>query len=95
MATRIIEYNSRDHRMPVFEGPSITEQTALVATSTSQQSAAFNAGTNMVCVQSDESVYVKFGENPTATGNCYRINAGGEYVVRVNQGGGLKVAVKL
>jgi hypothetical protein len=94
MATRIIEYNSKDVRMPVIDTMSVTEQTPLTATGTSAQSAALNAATNLVCVQSDEAVYVKLGESPIATTACYRLQAGGEQFFRVPQGAAYKVAVR-
>ena len=81
MATRIIEYGDkrRGDSFPVVPSTTkITAQTPLTATGTSAQSAAFNAATNMVCIQSDEAVYVNIGSNPTATTSDYRIQAGSE-----------------
>jgi hypothetical protein len=81
MATRIIEYcaPARGDGYPVVPaGRKVTAQTALTATGTSQQSAAFASNTRIVGVQSDEAVYVAFAANPTATTNDYRLQAGTE-----------------
>jgi hypothetical protein len=48
----------------------------------------------MVCVQSDEAVYLAFGTNPTATTNGYRLQAGGEQFFTVDVGKSWKVAVR-
>jgi hypothetical protein len=95
MATRIIEYGDkrRTDSFPVVPSTTkITAQTPLTANGTSAQSAAFNAATNMICVQSDEAVYVNIGTNPTATTSDYRIQAGGEQWFDVVAG--QKVAVR-
>jgi hypothetical protein len=81
MATRIIEYCAparRDGYPVVPAGRKIVAQSALTATGTSQQSAAFARNASMVCVQSDEAVYVAFAASPTATTSDYRLQAGGE-----------------
>jgi hypothetical protein len=84
MATRIIEYGGveRNDALPIVP-MAIVSQTALTATGTSAQSAATSSGTDFVCVQSDEAVYVAVGSNPTATANDYRIPAGGEQFFEV------------
>ena len=96
MATRIIEYGGADRNdgLPVIPSRQfITAQTPLTATATSAQSAAFNLGTTLVCVQSDEQIYVRVGTaNPTATTSNYRIAAGGEAYFSVN--GGDRVALR-
>jgi hypothetical protein len=94
MATRIIEYSCKDRSMPLIEAPATVAQTPIVATGTSAQSSAFADSTNVVCVQSDEAVYVKFGENPTATTSDYRIQGGGEQFFHVPRATSLKVAVR-
>jgi hypothetical protein len=97
MATRIIEYQEVARRDPfplVPEENKLTAQTAITATGTSAQSSAFAASTRIVCVQSDEAVYVAFGTNPTATANDYRLQAGGENFFAVARGQSWKVAVK-
>lgn len=68
MATRIIEYGGADRTdgLQVIPAVNVT-QTALTASASSAQSAAFNAGTGLVCIDSDEAVHVAFGSNPTAT----------------------------
>ena len=57
----------------------LLEQAALTATGTAANSAAVSSPTcRLVCVQSDEQIYVKVGSAPTATTNSYRLAAGGE-----------------
>jgi len=95
MATRIIEYGGRGMASDFAVVPSnqrTASQAAITATGTSAQSSAFNTGTSIVCVQSDEAVYVLFGSNPTATTNDYRLQAGGEQFFAVSPG--WKVAVR-
>ncbi len=95
MATRIIEYGGADRSdgLPVVPSrQKVTAQAAMTATAVSQQSAAFAQGTTLVLVQSDEQVYVSFGESPTATTNDYRIAAGGEQFFSVKDGH--KVAIR-
>jgi hypothetical protein len=95
MATRIIEYCSAgNHIHTLVPGPAIVEQAALTASGTSQQSAAFSARTNVVCIDTDEKIYVRFGENPTATTNSRTIPAGGSMDFHVVGGAGLKVAIR-
>jgi hypothetical protein len=98
MATRIIEYGG-----PGVWGPSfnivpaeqrVVSQSALTATGTSAQSAAFNAATGLVLVQSDEAIYVLLGANPTATTDNYRIQAGNEQFFSIPGGQSWKVAVR-
>jgi hypothetical protein len=98
-ATRIIEYGFPTTKggYPLLPaGQKITAQTPITATGTSAQSAAFNVATNMVCVQSDEAVYVAFGASPTATTSDYRLQAGQEqcWDLTPNGGAGWKVAVR-
>jgi hypothetical protein len=50
----------------------------MTASGTSQQSPATSPGTNMICVQSDETIHVARGANPTATTDNYKIKAGNE-----------------
>lgn len=94
MATRIIEYGELDPRFPTIV-PSVNKvvaQSAMTATSSSAQSSAFNVGTAMVIVQSDEAIKVAFGSSPTATDNDYKIQANGEQAFIVTPG--WKVAIK-
>lgn len=89
MATRIIEYagKRRTDAFPVVPSTAkVTAQTAITATGASAASGAFNAATNLVCIQSDEAVYVNIGAAPTATVNDYRIQAGGEQWFDVDAG---------
>jgi hypothetical protein len=96
MATRIIEYDTSGRLIPsLLPAPSIVDQTPITATVTSAQSAAFNAATNIVVVDSDEKIHVKFGENPTATTSCITIPAGGSRCFEVVEGVGIKVAVRI
>jgi hypothetical protein len=97
MATRIIEYGGdfQPHYSVVVPSDQfVTEQTALTATGTSQQSAAVSNDTTIVCVQSDEAVYVRVAANPTATTNSYRLQAGGEQFFKVSPRASWKVAVR-
>jgi hypothetical protein len=95
MATRIIEYCSAgNHIHTLIPGPAIVEQTPITATTTSAQSAAFSARTNVVCIDSDEKVYVRFGENPTATTSSRVVPAGGSLDFHVTPGTSLKVAIR-
>jgi hypothetical protein len=98
MATRIIEFLPLDPSAigaPIVPaGNLVTEQTALTTTTSPTPSAVFDARTGLVCIQSDEAVYVKFGTNPTATVNSYRIQAGQEQFFLVPAGQGQKVSVR-
>lgn len=76
MAVRILESAPIGDRFPVRRGEIVTAQTAITATSTSAQSAAFNALTGIVHVQADEAVHVAFGASPTATTAHFKIAAG-------------------
>jgi hypothetical protein len=93
MATRIIEYATTEaaNRRTVVPQASVV-QSAMTATTTSAQSAAFGDGTNMILVQSDEAIYVRVGNNPTATTDNYKIQAGGEQFF--SAGAGQKVAIR-
>ena len=96
MATRIIEYGGRSMGdYPVIPACQyVTEQAALTATATSQQSAAFNVATKLVIVDSDEQVYVALGSNPTAATTSLRIPAGQRAEFAVPGNGTWKVAVR-
>ncbi len=93
MATRIIEYGGKDRAdsLPIVP-PAIRSQTAMTATGASAQSAATGLDCDMVCVQSDEAIYVAVGANPTATANDYRIAAAGEQFFDIRPGD--KVAIR-
>jgi hypothetical protein len=98
MATRILEFGGTGHLGPSFPvvpaGQRVTVQSAMTATSTSAQSAAVNAATSLVCVQSDEQIYVLVASNPTVTNDNYRIPAGGEQWFSLPLNSGWKVAIK-
>jgi hypothetical protein len=98
MATRIIEYGGSSMlgaAYPVIPSDQfVTAQSAMTATGTSAQSAALNNATGLVLVQSDEQIYVKVGNNPTAATDHYRIAAGGEQFFAVQFGQGWKVAIR-
>lgn len=98
MATRILEFEGdfRDSSLAAIVPMTqlITEQSAMTATGTSAQSSALGGATTFICVQSDEAVYVELGTNPTATGNSYRLQAGGEQFFAVAHGLSWKVAIK-
>ena len=95
MATRIIEYGGRGRAdgFPVIPADlKVVEQTPITATTTSAQSAAFNAATSLVCIDSDEDVYVTFGTNPTATTSSRKVYAKMPADFSVQPG--MKVAVR-
>ena len=98
MATRILEYGGTGRLgysyAVVPHDEYVTSQSAITATGTSAQSAAVNAGTGLVLVQSDEAVYVALGTNPLATTNDYRIQAGQEQYFSVVPNASWKVAVR-
>lgn len=93
MATRILEYDGNEvqYAMPVIPH-ALVEQTALTATGSTAQSAAFGASTDLICVNSDEQIYAAVGVNPTAATTSYRIAAGGEAWFAVKPGE--KVAIR-
>lgn len=90
MPTRILEF--RGLSGPFGERPIMpmnlltARQPALTASGTAQPSAAFAGETNLVCVQSDEAVYVAFAAYPEATTDDYRIPAGGDLIAFVKPG---------
>ncbi len=97
MATRILEYTgefSGGDNPPCLPSVCDVVQTAITASGTSQQSAAFATGTTLVVIDTDQKVHVKFGSNPTATTADLAIAAG---IVREFNltGTGQKVAVIL
>jgi hypothetical protein len=95
MATRIIEYGSRglNSDLPVVPAnKKVAEQTPITATTTSAQSSAFNTGTTIVTIDSDEDVYVAFGANPTATTSSRKVYAKAPQDFAVDPG--MKVAVR-
>lgn len=98
MATRIIEYGNVGNTGAAFPivpaDHEITQQSALTASASSAQSAAVNAETRIVLVQSDEAIKVAVNANPTATDNNYKIVAGGEQYFAVQRGMSWKVAIK-
>jgi hypothetical protein len=78
----------------VAHEPANTEQTAITTSGTSQQSAAFNAGTSIVLVQTTSIVRFKVGSSPTASATTSRRLAADEEVYfHVTPGTALKVAV--
>lgn len=87
MATRIIEYGGRDRNdgLPIIP-IGIVSQTPLTASGTSQQSAAFNAATSFICVDTDETVHVHRGTNPTATTANRKVRAGSVEFFSVSPG---------
>lgn len=89
MATRIIEYGGRSRSTDFPVVPTrqqLVVQSPITASSSPASSSAFNNGTSLVCVQSDEAVYVAFGSAPTATTSDYRIQAGQEQFFDVAPG---------
>ena len=77
MATRIIEYGGAQRTDDLQVIPiQLGVQTPLTAGGTSQQSDAVAAGTNMICVDTDEAIHVAIGEDPTATTSHKKVGAG-------------------
>lgn len=72
MATfRIHEFAGTGYKggsvIPVYDATQAQiAQTAITTSGTSQQSAAFNANTTIINVQTDGNVYISIGANPTA-----------------------------
>ena len=93
MATRIIEYESsgRLDRLPTVPKSAVV-QPAMTATGVSANSIAVGAYTVMVCVQSDEAIFVARGPTPTATTDNIKVWAGSEAFFDV--AGGDKVAIR-
>ena len=95
MATRILEYTgeyAKGDNPPCLPSVCDVVQSALTASGTSQQSAAFAVGTTLVVIDSDQKVHVKFGSNPTATTADLAIAAGSFREFNLT-GTGQKVAV--
>ncbi len=61
--------------IPIPQQPPTAVQTVVTLTSSSQQSAAFAAGTGLVEFTTDTSIHVLVGSNPTATTACTRYGA--------------------
>jgi orotate phosphoribosyltransferase len=70
--------------------PPLAEQTVAIG-GTTAQSAAFNAGTNMIRVHTDAICSIAIGADPTATANTRRMAAGSTEYFGVTPGH--KVAV--
>lgn len=95
MATRIIEFSgsfSGGGYAPCLPSVADVVQTAITASGTSQQSAAFATGSGIVVIDSDEKVHIAFGTNPTATTAYLSIAAGAQKEFNLT-GAGQKVAV--
>jgi len=90
VATRILEFRSlvgNFGEKPIAPmNLLLVRQPALTATGAPQSSGEFTADTTLVCVQSDEAVYVAFGTDQEATADDYRIPAGGELFAFVKPG---------
>lgn len=77
MATRIIEYGGAQRTDDLQVIPmDIAVQSPLTSSGTSQQSAAFGIGTNMICIDTDEAIHVTVSANPTATTSHKKVDAG-------------------
>lgn len=98
MATRIIEYGGTGilgRAFPVIPAAQfVTKQSAMTATGSSAQSAAFNAATVLVHVISNEAISLEMGTNPTATDDSEKLIATGDQFFSVPQGLSWKVAIK-
>ena len=69
-------------------------QTPITATTTAASSSAFQMHSNMLCINSDEAVYVAFGTAPTATTSDFRVPANGTQFFDVQPGVSWKVSVR-
>lgn len=76
----------------VANTPAITTQ-VVVNTGATTQSAAFNANTRLVRLETDSICSFKFGTNPTATTADPRMAANQTEYFAIQPGGGMKVAV--
>jgi hypothetical protein len=74
--------------------PSVLEQ-QIVTTSSSQQSAVFNAQTSFVMVHAQEATCLSWGTNPTAVTTKQRMAAGETRYYGVPPGRGFRVAAIL
>lgn len=99
MATfRIDEYPTigaqNDDVMPVPYADGMVTQTAITTSGTSQQSAAFNAETTLIEVESiGTAVYIALGTDPTASSTTKYLAADRIYNFAVPKGESWKVAV--
>ena len=91
MATRIIECSTRTGGLPIYP-PVLREQTAMTATGTSAQSAAFGAGTSIVIIDTDEAIHVRIGNDPTAATTSMKLAAATRAEFDVREGE--KVAIR-
>lgn len=92
MSTRIIEYGGAQRVDDLQVIPmELSVQSPITASASSQQSSAAGAGTNMVCVDTDEAIYVSVGSNPTATSSHKKIAAGDYRFFQIEPG--YKIAV--
>ena len=69
---------------PVADQPPLAEQKLTFTTST--QSSAFNAKTQLIRVHAPSICSIKIGSNPTATTDTARMAAGSTEYFRVNPG---------
>lgn len=87
MGFRIMESGGTGDGIHLRRAPFIATQNLTAATGTSAQSSAFNAGTRIVTIQSDEACYILFGANPTAvTATGFKVGAGETHDMVVTPG---------
>lgn len=84
--------DSKGRIMPCAKEPAIANQRVAVGLS-STQSAALNANTTLVRINTDTDCCVLFGTNPTATTSIKRMTANQTEYFCVQQNSGLKIAV--
>lgn len=65
----------RNQWVDIANAPPLVDQTPVVIGAGSLQSAAFNAKTAMIRVETDSICSIAFGTNPTATTSNMRMNA--------------------
>lgn len=87
---RVFEQVALQNRAPIRMGRTQTVQEIAIG-ATSDQSAAFGAGTDLVSIQADADCHVVFGANPTATTAGWKVLSGATMDFHVCKGD--KVAV--
>lgn len=78
--------------IPAAQWPPLASQTVAIG-ATSVQSAAFNAGTTLVRINTDAPCSIAVGANPTATAALQRFSGGATEYFTVNPNSALKIAV--
>lgn len=98
MPTRIIEFGPSDVASmggyPVVPRSFVAKQTAFTATTSPHTSNLFNPATVLICIDTDEQVYVDVGAAPSVTTDNLRIAAGDNQWFEVTPGGSWTAQVR-